>query len=51
MDFTIEKKAFFLDYFRNGVKQENGDWSYFIPPCIKEFQARYPNPMGIDYYR
>jgi hypothetical protein len=45
MGFTIEDKAFLLDCFRNGVKQGNGDWSYFIPPCIEEFQARYPNPM------
>jgi hypothetical protein len=31
------------------MKQENEDWSYFIPPCIEEFQARYPNPMDIGY--
>jgi hypothetical protein len=50
MGFTIEKEAFLLDYFRNGVQQGNGDWSYvnFIPPCIEEFQARYSNLMGID---
>jgi hypothetical protein len=32
-------------YFRNGVKQENGDL------CIDEFQARHPNRMDIDYYQ
>jgi hypothetical protein len=50
MGFTIEEKAFLLEcYFRNGEKQENGDWTYFITPCVEEFQARYPNRMDIDY--
>jgi hypothetical protein len=49
MGFTIEDKAFLLDCFRNGVKEGNGDGFCFIPPCIEEFQARYPNPMSIDY--
>jgi hypothetical protein len=50
MAFTIEEKALLLEcYFRNGEKQENGDWADFITPCVEEFQARYPNRMDIDY--
>jgi hypothetical protein len=46
MAFTIEEKALLLEcYFRNGEKQEKGDWAYFITPCVEEFQARYPNRM------
>jgi hypothetical protein len=52
MGFTIEEKAFLLEcYFRNREKQDNGDWSDFITPCVEEFQTRYPNRINIDYYQ
>lgn len=51
--FTINHKVFLIEsYFRNGVKLENGEWSYSLQPCIEEFRAEFPNfPTTYDSLR
>ncbi|RZC38291.1 hypothetical protein BDFB_009393, partial [Asbolus verrucosus] len=43
---TIEYKSFLLEsYFRNGVKLENGEWSYSVQTCFEEFRGRFPGKL------
>jgi hypothetical protein len=45
--FTLEQKKFIvLCYFRNGVRLENGEWSYSTPRVFEEFQQKFPDFQG-----
>ncbi|RZC10195.1 hypothetical protein BDFB_014799 [Asbolus verrucosus] len=48
---TIEHKSFLLEsYFRNGVKLENGEWSYSVQVCFEEFQEHFINHFSVKNF-
>jgi len=46
---SLEQKAFLVEsYFRNGSKNENGEWSYSYHDCYMDFRERFPN-VAVDF--
>lgn len=42
--FLLEHKTFIIQsYFRNGEKQDNGQWIYSTNMCIADFREKFPN--------
>jgi hypothetical protein len=48
MVFTLEKNKFIImSYYQNGVKRD-GEWTYSVQACEKEFLANYPDQNVVE---
>ncbi|RZC43029.1 hypothetical protein BDFB_003367 [Asbolus verrucosus] len=43
MPYTFEQEIFLIEcYFRNAQKQEDGQWSYSMIQCVRDFEKEFP---------
>lgn len=49
MPYSLEENQFILEsYFRNGQRNENGEWIYSVQLCVEEVMDHFPN-RDFDY--